>query len=374
MEPVTATQVLEQQRAEEKEHAGIQPELREALEQAGWFETPGAYVLVDGQFGSTGKGLLAGLIGEVGLDRITHVTTNAGPNSGHTVYLGGLKLMAQQVPIASIVRAEHGRKDAYCYLNGGAIIDIDILCREATEGRITNLVIHPAATIIRDEDRKAEGDCTSGAARIASTGKGVGAALAGKIRRECNTAFFYARELPGCVSLIDWDWHANCVFVETAQGFSLGINSLFYPHVTSRECTVMQAIADARIPCKMVRKVAACYRTYPIRVGNTAIGRSGNGYFDQSEIEWADIGVEPELTSVTKRQRRLFTWSRKQFRESIAANRPDLIFLNFMQYLDPSRQPCFIRQALNDYKDVIGDFPETVLLGYGPRSGDVRIY
>jgi hypothetical protein len=29
-----------------------------------WFEEPGAYVLVDGQFGSTGKGLLAAWIAE----------------------------------------------------------------------------------------------------------------------------------------------------------------------------------------------------------------------------------------------------------------------------------------------------------------------
>ncbi len=33
--------------------------LRKALNLTGWFNTPGAYVLVDGQYGSTGKGLVA---------------------------------------------------------------------------------------------------------------------------------------------------------------------------------------------------------------------------------------------------------------------------------------------------------------------------
>lgn len=349
--------------------------VKEELRGRGWFNEPGAYVLVDGQFGSTGKGLLAGVLGETGLGRITHVTSNAGPNSGHTAYIDDFPVMTRQIPIASVVHA-HRRHPVQTYLNGGAILDLDVLHQEAGDERIPPalLTIHPAATVIREEDKECEADPGSGAAKIASTGKGVGAALAGKIRRECNVAEFYKDDLPGECRALSWDWGRHRVFVETAQGFSLGINSEFYPYVTSRECTVMQAIADARIPCQMVKKVAACYRTFPIRVGNTANGHSGKGYPDQQEIDWKDLGVEPELTSVTKRVRRVFTWSRVQFKESVLANRPDLVFLNFLQYLDPSRQPIFIKQVLDDYKEMIGRWPEVLLLGHGPRPEDVEIW
>lgn len=368
-------------------------DVKAALDDCGWFETPGAYILVDGQFGSTGKGLLAGLIAEAGAGRITCVTTNAGPNSGHTAYIKAqgvsgphtaeAKVMTQQMPIASVVLATKPQLwlgsnpvKVLTYLNAGAILDLDILHQEVGDNRIPSgtILIHPAAAVIRASDREAECQPASGAAKIASTAKGVGAALAGKINRECNVAEFYKDDLPGECGEIVWDWKKDYVFVETAQGFSLGINSRFYPHVTSRECTVMQAIADARIPCRMVRKVAACYRTYPIRVGNTSAGQSGDCYPDQQEIAWGDIGQDPEFTSVTRRVRRLFTWSRIQFKESVAANRPDLLFLNFANYLDPSRLPGFIRQMKNDYREVVGLLPELILVGFGPRSEDVQVW
>jgi len=56
--------------------------------------------------------------------------------------------------------------------------------------------------------------------------------------------------------------------MEVSQGFSLGINSEFYPKVTSRECTVMQGLADARIAPSKLAKTYMAIRTYPIRVGD----------------------------------------------------------------------------------------------------------
>lgn len=368
-------------------------DVRQALFDVGWFEVPGAYVLVDGQYGSTGKGLLAGVLGRAGLDRITHVTTNAGPNSGHTAWLPqaqsdvrtadtpGIwdeqrleKVMTQQIPIAGVL-ARRLKRDPIIYMNAGAIIDPEIFNKEAREHTSLDnpVCVHPAAAIILDAHKQAEANPLSGAAKIASTAKGTGAALAAKINREGNTAAYVTHQLEGSVGWVNWNWRSDCVFVETPQGFSLGLNSRFYPHVTSRECTVMQAISDARIPHSMVRRVAACYRTYPIRVGNTPNGSSGMCYQDQEEIDWSDLKISPEYTSVTNRKRRIFTWSRQQFRESVAANRPDTLFINFMNYLEPRSERDFLKTVIGDYMAVIGDRPELVLLGYGPKSEDVRV-
>ena len=96
-----------------------------------WFAQPGAYVLVDGQFGSTGKGVMAALMAEIGKERITHVTTNAGPNSGHTAYWrndeGGYdRVMTQQVPVASVFLRRMGYSPV-TLLNAGAVIDPVVL-------------------------------------------------------------------------------------------------------------------------------------------------------------------------------------------------------------------------------------------------------
>lgn len=351
-----------------------------AFRSNGWFTQPGAYVLVDGQFGSTGKGAIAALIGTLFGDSIDVVTTNAGPNSGHTGYtFSHEKILTQQLPVAAIAAQLSGKKAPLAYLNGGAIIDPGQLLKEMRDYNFWNLAVHPCAAVITDSDRRTEAEGT--VALIASTGKGVGSALARKILRDQKSIYGNYNESVNFSitnNLLYYVWSSDRVFVETAQGFSLGINSAqFYPHVTSRECTVMQAIADARIPAQMVRKVIMSVRTFPIRVGNTDKGYSGDCYSDQKEIQWSDIGVDPELTTVTKRVRRVFTWSRQQFREALAANRPDVVFLNFCQYLNPSRDPDdkkwteFVNDCEMDYRSVMGRDPDFWLYGWGPYPEDI---
>src|SRR5690554_3156172 len=73
------------------------------LRDYGWFSVPGAYVSVDGQFGSTGKGVINGLLAELFPTRVDVVVSNAGPNSGHTAYLEGEKIVLKQLPTFGVV-------------------------------------------------------------------------------------------------------------------------------------------------------------------------------------------------------------------------------------------------------------------------------
>lgn len=343
-----------------------------------WFSQFGAYVLVDGQFGSTGKGLLAGLLAHVAEGRVDVATTNAGPNSGHTAYEGDRKIVTQQLPVMSAVSYALGLQ-CHTYLNGGAIINPEILMHEVREylgggayAMASEVQVHPCAAVIDAACLEHEQQLS----RIASTGKGVGAALARKVMRlpEAVAASSAALCQGTCVASIDpaySNWMT--VFVETAQGFSLGVNSSwFYPHTTSRECTVAQALADARIPAQNLRKVVMCLRTYPIRVGNTKDGSSGGCYPDQIETSWEELGVEPELTTVTGRVRRVFTWSREQFREAVAVNRPDVLFLNFANYMAEEQLQRLIEDTRIDYYKVMGRWLPGILLGFGPRKEDIR--
>lgn len=340
----------------------------------GWFDKPGAYVLVDGQYGSTGKGLLAAYLAHQGAGRINVVTTNAGPNSGHTAYLDGIKIMTQQIPVASVVLKTID-KPVLTYLNAGAIVDYPTLMLEVGRHRVTPFV-HPCAALITNKDREEDQKTTD---NIASTGKGVGPAMMMKIARkqhadDATVKTILAPFLPEGRHSWDnfWDWSKDVVFVETAQGFSLGLNTAkFYPHVTSRECTVMQAIADARIPVDMVRRSVATFRTFPIRVGNTATGYSGDCYSDQQETTWEAIGQTPELTSVTKRVRRVFTWSDSQFGEAVSVNRPDSIFLNFCNYLSEEQLRELVQKMQSIYFLVMGRSPLNFMLGFSERTEDI---
>lgn len=338
----------------------------------GWFTEPGAYVLVDGQFGSTGKGLLAHFLAEVGAGQITAVTTNAGPNSGHTTYVDGEKLVTKQIPVAGVVLQKRGCP-VDVHLNAGAVIDYETLKEEVEWlANPEYFTIHPCAAVIEEEDTA---DVESLAA-IASTGKGVGQAMARKILREGNVAIKSQSTLKARMhdklDLIRLAWRNRVIFVETAQGFSLGVNQPMYPFTTSRECTVGQALSDAGFPPRSLQKSVMSLRTYPIRVGNTSAGWSGPGYRDQTELSWEEIGQKPERTTVTNRVRRVFSWSRDQFRDACRANDPDLLFLNFCNYLSEEQLGRLLEMVAVDYQLATGRNLDGLLLGFGPTVEDIE--
>lgn len=356
---------------------------RKTVIEDNYFKTPGASVLVDGQFGSTGKGLLASWIAQRFAHRFSHVTTNAGPNSGHTGYFRGEKVFTQQLPVASVVAHRMGYRPL-TLINAGAIVDPKQLSSECSAYQVPHntVAVHPCAARIHpdhvDSDKKI-------VIQISGTGKGTGPALADKVRRMPDAVMRGVFGPPWAGpgghkrGQIDrqwdspWRWETDTVFVETAQGFSLGVNSeRFYPYTTSRECSVTQALADARIPAQMLRDVFMCVRTFPIRVGSVAGSSSGDMYPDQKELTWEEIGQTPELTSVTKRVRRVFSWSRVQFREAVAANFPTVIFLNFCNYLQPKEVDKLCRLINEDYERVTGKPLQCLLLGYGPNNEDVK--
>lgn len=344
--------------------------IRDAFLHTGWFNQDGCYTLFDGQYGSTGKGLLASLIAEVCGDKIDTVTTNAGPNSGHTGYYEGEKILTQQIPVASIVMSRKGVHHD-CHLNAGAQIEPAILEREMGMYRKgsapVNFSVHPNAALIKPEH---QGDQHSD---IASTGKGTGPATAYKISRKVDAVV--GTKLPHVVkNKLALNQIGRC-FVETAQGWSLGINSGFYPYTTSRECGVAQALADLGVSPSDHRKSIVSLRTYPIRVGNTEDGWSGPIYPDQTETSFEELGQEPELTTVTQRVRRIFTWSEIQYRDMLIANKPDAVFINFANYLKPSELIDFIEdKILIPYHETLGRAPDFTLVGLGPYNSDVMLY
>ena len=121
---------------------------------------------------------------------------------------------------------------------------------------------------------------------------------------------------------------------------------------------------------------AKCYflkiiRVHPIRVGNTKDGHSGGCYSDQKEITWDEIGVEPETTTVTGRQRRIFTPSPQQFMEALIACQPTDVFLNFINY-DPALGYCLVENLNKMMAKHCSKGSRVRWLGWGPTESNIK--
>lgn len=349
---------------------------------------PGVYVSVDGQFGSTGKGVINGIMGELFRRRFDMVVSNAGPNSGHTNIMEWPdgneeieKVILKQLPTFAVAARKIAARSKtptvypHIHLSGGAVIDPEILKKEIRDHDFprSKVTVHPAAAVINDDSKEIDkGNVRS----IASTGMGVGPAIQHKLLRVPSAVAGGSPLMEDVGCFIDTRHPAknDDVYMEVSQGFSLGINSGFYPHTTTRECTVSQALADAGFPPQLLRRTIMSLRTFPIRVGSTK-NTSGPCYPDQEEISWEQLGQVPELTTVTKRVRRVFTWSRIQYLQALWANMPSVLFVNFVNYLPPGEVDSWIRtNILLPYLDLFNMPPLAILKGYGPKPSDVHAF
>jgi adenylosuccinate synthase len=314
-------------------------------------------------------------------------TTNAAPNAGHTtewsypatdvsderVY----KLVLYHLPTGGVWR------DELCYINAGAVVDIGVLAKELQHVHHVmefppNVLVHPSAVILQPEDRDDERGPNSAMHSISSTQKGVGAAIARKVRRTAdlmNKFRTYAIDTPIRLERLDLNRHlaaGRALSIEVPQGMSLGLNhGGFYPYCTSREVSIAQAMSDAGVHPRHLGPVALTMRTFPIRVGSLPGSTSGGHYHDQREIDWTELPVsEPEITTVTKRPRRVFTWSREQYRDALRKAHPSVVFLNFVNYFKSAREFDSHMADMESDHDLTGIRPQ-IVYGLGPRVSDI---
>lgn len=349
-------------------------------------------VVVDLQFGSTGKGALAYLLGE--FLRPDTVVTAWGPNAGHTCETCHGKRYVHTQLANSMICPSVGMQ----LIGPGSVVNMTMLLTEtATAGRELmegkTIIIHPNACILTPQHAQSEKELV----RIGSTMKGTAAALVDKMWRD-------AKESPLARDMSHYDLEmwvagfrevgvtlvinetiyntrldlAKSVLIEGAQGFSLGVHTHFWPHTTSRDVSTNQLMADCRIPFKLAQKavVWGTARTFPIRVANRfneageQIGTSGGHYDDQRELDWQrDLSREPELTTVTKLPRRIFTFSIKQIQAATRVCSPQFVALTFCDYLQGDTK---IGTRVNaDIADLIYEIRERTgarvrLLTFGP--------
>ncbi len=337
-----------------------------------------ASVLVDMQYGSTGKGLMAAYLAHLPYNCVDIASTNAGPNAGHTTcYKDGRKFITYHLPTFGVIQSE-----CAIFLNAGSIIDPDMLQAELAQFSIDpkRLFIHPRAVVVEPEDKVYEKQEDSGAAKLASTQKGVGRAQARKVMREATLAETHPmlKEYVRDFNIMEKMSRGARVMVEVPQGFDLSLNDgLSYPYCTSRSINVAQALSDAGIHPSRLGRVVGTQRYYPIRVGNLKgedgheIGFSGPCYPDQKEMTWDEAGQLPEFTTVTKRMRRVFTWSEMQYLKGVRSLVPDLVFCNFLNYCKISGGATNWVRSMEAIERTVLERTIPKLFGVGPCVEDV---
>ena len=303
---------------------------------------PNVDCVVGLQYGSEAKGLVCQTLA----DKYQLAVRVGGPNAGHTVRWtspGGnrAEFKARHIPATVLNR------DCTLALAAGALITPQVLDEEIAlldsygidvRGR---LIVDPNACVIQDRHIAAEHEKKEGSDlndKIGSTREGVGAALAERVLRRGGTTLAYQEPyLHPYVEqgrrVCDVIRSTPRVLIEASQGCLLSNLHGPYPYATSRDTNVSGALAECGVPPHAVRNVIGVFRTYPIRVA----GRSGPTL--GRETTWDALSIKlgkavSEKTTVTKRIRRVFDFSMEEFQYACTLNRPTILALTFLNYLN----------------------------------------
>ncbi len=333
-------------------------------------------IVVGGQYGSEGKGKVAHYFAREMDARF--VVRCGGPNSGHTVIdEQGRTRIFQQLPTAAILQ------DIKLAICSGSYIDLDILFREINQTNVGTgrLLIDPDAVIVTKEMkiREAQNGLIE---RIGSTGSGTGAAVAARVNREASLLF--AKDIPELKPFMAnvpeilrnaLDHHER-IIIEGTQGFGLSpLHARQYPYTTSRDTTTAAFLAETGLSPLDVDDVILAIRAFPIRV-------PGNSGPLTHEINWATVTSEgghnhpiEEMTSVTKRVRRVARFDPGVVRLAIKINKPTRIVLNHLDYIcSPIGEKHDKAAPMFVYKVEASLGKQIEYLGFGPNIIEKRMH
>jgi adenylosuccinate synthase len=303
-------------------------------------------IIVGGQAGSEAKGKMSAYLARK--FKISGLFMAASPNAGHTyVDDKGNRYVTYHLPAASVVTDDH----VPVMLGPTSVINPDKLLQEIEDLRvfdIDRLFIHKRAMTISHVDLTIENQV--GLSDIGSTLQGVGSARMRKLRRGEASIKSLAIQDGILERFVSWDdtftiqnildTRDGAVLAEMTQGFDLDLEHGIDPrYCTSKMINPMMYLAEAGIHWSHVGDVYGVIRPYPIRVNNRT-GSSGP-YPDSTEITWEELRESSrapddisEITTTTKLQRRVFTFSWERFREFIRVCRPDYLCLQFANHID----------------------------------------
>jgi adenylosuccinate synthase len=297
-------------------------------------------VVVGGQFGSEAKAKAAIYLSKSsttpdGWRRNIAGVRCGGPNAGHTVWVDDKKYVLRMVP--SLVVNPY----ASLYIAAGAMVDVNLLLKEIDDLEDMGLQvkrrleIDPETAVVDKSAIEMEKSIGLGD-NIGSTQTGTGGAASLRCLRK-TVPVSQSHKLNQYVKDSVWKSLVRTekeVIIEGTQGYGLSLyHAGYYPYCTSKPATAAQFVAEAGVPMKSVSMVMAAIRTYPIRVGGNS------GPLDR-EISWAEVAKRSghpndlvEMTSVTKKIRRVAEFDTSLVRDAIEINGVTHLAVHGMDYI-----------------------------------------
>ncbi|SPR96943.1 adenylosuccinate synthase [Cupriavidus taiwanensis] len=340
-------------------------------------------VVIGTQWGDEGKGKI--------VDWLTDhakgvVRFQGGHNAGHTLIIGGKKTILRLIP-SGIMRA-----GTVCYIGNGVVLSPEALFREIEELEgaglqvQSRLRISEAATLILpyhvaiDKAREAR----RGAAKIGTTGRGIGPAYEDKVARRAlrvqdlfdpqqfaerlrenldfhnfmltqylgaeavdfqqtlDDALAYAPRLAPMVADVSAELYAvnaaggNLMF-EGAQGTLLDVDHGTYPFVTSSNCVAGAAAAGAGVGPGRLNYILGITKAYCTRVGagpfpSELYDNDNPSRQDAVGVRLANVGKE--FGSVTGRPRRTGWLDAAALKRSVQINGVSGLCMTKLDVLD----------------------------------------
>lgn len=296
-------------------------------------------VVIGGQFGSEGKGKVTSYLAL--RDNVDIVVRCGGPNSGHTVDVGGQRYELRSLPSGFI------NPGSRLLLAAGCLINPEILLTEikstGTDPKRVGVDRHAGIISPAEAEEEVELRLRD---RLGSTLSGTGIGVANRVLRKPN--FKLAKDVPELQEyLTDVSAEVNeavdkngKVLVEGTQGFGLSVyHSPHYPFATSRDTTASGFLSEVGVSPRLVTDIIMAIRTYPIRV-------AGNSGPLKNEISWEEVRERSgyptdirEFTTTTKKLRKVGLFDLELVRRAALVNRPTQIALHggdYLSYLNKS--------------------------------------
>ena len=332
-------------------------------------------VVIGTQWGDEGKGKVVDLL----TDRVAAVVRfQGGHNAGHTLVIGGEKTIVRLLPSGIL------REGVSCLIGNGVVLSPEALLGEIDELTARGIPvaervrISPACPLIMPSHvaLDAAREHAKGAAKIGTTGRGIGPAYEDKVaRRALRVSDLAHRErfaaklgevldfhnfvlqryfgrdtvdfqqtlehllalgeriqpmVADVVALLDAHRKAgDNVLFEGAQGALLDIDQGTYPFVTSSNTTAGGACTGAGVGPRSIDYVLGIVKAYTTRVG---AGPFPTELFDEMGEHLARVGHE--FGSVTGRARRCGWFDAVSLRRSISLNSVSGLCVTKLDVLD----------------------------------------
>ena len=336
-------------------------------------------VVIGAQWGDEGKGKIVDYLAE---DAKYVVRYAGGPNAGHTIVVDGKQFALHQVPSGILY------PNKKVFLGAGMVIDPEALFNELQmlkdnginwEGRV---FISDRAHIILPGYRQMDKDRDASRKRpIGTTGRGIGIAYSEKAHRDGlrladldwpeKMAEFEGENLEYLNKYKDkliemrvdltakmFEYRAENILFEGAQGAMLDIDSGTYPYVSSGASCSAGAATGCGIGPKDLDKILGVFKAYQTRVGNGPMPTEFNNESEGELCEYVrKTGREYGVT--TGRARRCGYLDLVALRYACITNSIDSLVLTHLDIYDTfdEIEACVAYEI--DGKTVV-DFPASV--------------